>query len=195
MNNMNKWNNPLNIQSEETTACNCSNSGGLFVPNRQLSLIVSSLLFLFFSAFMIGYFCGKKTAIEEHQSNNYNASAAQSTQEITIADHHKEENNRVNINNSDSNSDIKQYYAQLIGFGTEKAAQSFVEKLALKGIETKVQKRTSKTAQGRISYWYQVVTVPYKDRNELSLLVDTIAKEENIKGAFIKTYYENKHIL
>jgi hypothetical protein len=79
------------------------------------------------------------------------------------------------------------YYAQLIGFGTEKAAQQFVKKLAGKGIESDVKKRTSKTAKGRTSYWYQVVTGTHTNKNELIALVDRIAKEENIKGAQIRT--------
>lgn len=80
-----------------------------------------------------------------------------------------------------------QYYAQLIGFGTEKAAYLFVKKLAEKGIETEVKKRTSKTAKGRISYWYQVVTINHADKDALIALVDRITKEENIKGAQIRT--------
>lgn len=79
------------------------------------------------------------------------------------------------------------YYAQLIGFGTEKAAYFFVKKLADKGIETEIKKRTSKTAKGRSSYWYQVVTSNHTDRDELVALVDKITKEENIKGAQIRS--------
>jgi len=79
------------------------------------------------------------------------------------------------------------YYAQLIGFGTEKAAYLFVKKLAEKGIETEVKKRMSKTAKGATSYWYQVVTVSHTDKDALIALVDRIAKEENIKGAQIRT--------
>jgi hypothetical protein len=77
------------------------------------------------------------------------------------------------------------YYAQLIGFGTEKAAHSFVQKLSKKGIDTEVKKRSSKTAKGNISYWYQVVTTVYTDKNRLTELVERIAKEENIKDATI----------
>ncbi len=75
------------------------------------------------------------------------------------------------------------YYAQLIGFGTEKAAQLFVKKLLAKGIETEVKKRVSKTVKGNTSYWYQVVTAQYTNKDDLLHLVDKLTKEENIKDA------------
>jgi len=78
------------------------------------------------------------------------------------------------------------YYAQLIGFGTEKAAHLFVKKLAAKGIETEIKKRVSKTVKGRTSYWYQVVTTTYTNKDDLSELVSRISKEENIKDASIR---------
>jgi hypothetical protein len=74
---------------------------------------------------------------------------------------------------------------QLIGFGTEKAAQKFVQKLALKNIETFVKKRISKTAKGRTVYWYQVVTPPYDNKETLTLLVNKLAKEERLSGIYI----------
>jgi cell division protein FtsN len=83
-------------------------------------------------------------------------------------------------------ADNKHYYAQLIGFGTEKAAQLFVNKLSIKGIETELKKRVSKTAKGRTSYWYQVVTTAYSNKDDLVALVDRLAKEENIKDACIR---------
>jgi hypothetical protein len=81
---------------------------------------------------------------------------------------------------------ITRYYAQLIGFGTEKAAQAFVKKLSAKGIETEVRQRASKTVKGRTSHWYQVVTCAYANKDELVKLVDRITKEENIKDASIR---------
>lgn len=93
-------------------------------------------------------------------------------------------------NNADDATSIGQqlthYYAQLIGFGTEKSAQLFVKKLATKGIETEIKKRVSKTAKGRTSYWYQVVTLSYSNKDELVELVNRITKEEKIKDANIR---------
>lgn len=80
----------------------------------------------------------------------------------------------------------RKYYAQLIGFGTEKAAQQFVKKLSLNGINTEVKKRISKTVKGRTSYWYQVVTAAYSDKNDLSRVVDRLVKEEKLRDVCIR---------
>lgn len=97
-----------------------------------------------------------------------------------------DENNIENIPTIDNIESKTFYYAQLIGFATEKAAQLFVNKLAAKGIETEIKKHSSKTAKGKISYWYQVITTAYSNKDELIQLVDKITKEENIKDAHIR---------
>jgi hypothetical protein len=84
-------------------------------------------------------------------------------------------------------TDTAQYYAQLIGFGTEKAAQQFAKRTADRGIVTAVKKRISKTAKGRISYWYQVVTTTYHNKNDLLSVVDRLSKEEKLKGVCIRS--------
>ena len=64
---MNKWEDSFRKISVENSGkgCPCSTNQGLFIPNRQLSFIVASLLLLFFSIFMAGYFLGKKKAVEQ----------------------------------------------------------------------------------------------------------------------------------
>jgi hypothetical protein len=90
------------------------------------------------------------------------------------------------LNDTVENIAEQRYYAQLIGFNTEKAAQLFVKKLSTKGIQTEVKKRASKTAKGHTSYWYQVVTTPYSNEEDLYVVVNRIIKEENIKGVSIR---------
>jgi hypothetical protein len=190
---------------------------GLFIPSRQLSFIVAGLLFLSFFIFMTGYFLGKKNVVEQFSEQVQQEAFADQVYTSVLASANIEENEQAEqaINQtllvaeadtmiaSDATeiahdvikqdiitqelSSSAQYYAQLIGFGTEKAAQLFVKKLSDKGIETEVKKRTSKTAKGRTSYWYQVVTVAHQNKDDLLALVDKIAKEENIKGAQIRT--------
>ena len=80
----------------------------------------------------------------------------------------------------------KRYYAQLIGFGTEKAAEQFVKKLSSNGIDTEVKKRVSKTVKGRTSYWYQVVTAAYHNKDDLSRVVDKLVKDEKLKDVCIR---------
>lgn len=217
---MNKWEDSF----KKNESCQCSRNDGLFVPNRQLSLIVAGLLFLAFSIFMTGYFLGKKNVVEQFSekiqqeafADQVYTSVLAATQDseqksvnnllvtdadiVDIASEIPAQSSSQNINEEivvAKNTEIEnttsqdastaRYYAQLIGFGTEKAAQLFVNKLAAKGIETEIKKRTSKTVKGRASYWYQVVTAAYSNKNDLVVLVDKIAKEENIKDASIRT--------
>lgn len=217
---MNKWEDSF----KKNENCQCLRNDGLFVPNRQLSLIVAGLLFLAFSIFMTGYFLGKKNVVEhfsekiqqeafadqvytavvtaeqENEQKSVNtllvtdADAVDMVSEIPTQSSNQNSNEEIVVaknteieNTTPQDISVARYYAQLIGFGTEKAAQLFVNKLAAKGIETEIKKRTSKTVKGRVSYWYQVVTAAYSNKNDLVVLVDKIAKEENIKDASIRT--------
>jgi hypothetical protein len=201
---MNKWEDTFK-KSEQS--CYCSSNQGLFVPNRQLSLIVAGMLFLAFCIFMTGYFLGKKNSVEQFTEKMHKEAFADQVYTTVLAsaqeqetaaevvetfqqpiEHlHDQEMIVADIENSHSEEiPSTLYYAQLIGFGTEKAAQLFVTKLASKGIDTEIKKRTSKTVKGRTSYWYQVVTPAYADKNELTEIVNRITKEENIKDANIR---------
>ncbi len=110
----------------------------------------------------------------------------------------KNENEVIEHGTATINSDIdkqtsivfisdQKYYAQLIGFGTEKAAELFVQRVASKGITTEIRKRTSKTAKGRTSYWYQVVTPAYPNKDDLSIVVNQLVKTEKLKDVCIRT--------
>jgi hypothetical protein len=208
---MNKWEDSFKKTSSEgngNKTCQCSSDQGLFVPNRQLSFIVALLFLLAFSIFMVGYFLGKKKMVEQFTTKVQQEAVADQiyTTMVTTAPFTQEQlttnttfvqdnvfsaelvSNNVEQENTDvvEKTSEQLYYAQLIGFGTEKAAQGFVKKLAAKNIETEIKRRVSKTAKGHTSYWYQVVTAPYADKNDLSAVVDKIVKEENIKGACIR---------
>jgi hypothetical protein len=195
--------------------CHCSNNQGLFVPNRQLSTVVAITLLLAFSIFMTGYFLGKRKAVEQFAQTMQQEAVADkiyTTMLLTSAEALAKEDRQADtlvmyaddtiiasatINQEmsetpivmpqDVSSDVpsQKYYAQLIGFGTEKAAQAFTKKLFAKGIETEVKKRSSKTVKGHTSYWYQVVTAQYAHKDDLLHLVDKLTKEENIKDARI----------
>jgi len=220
---MNKWEDSFKKTSSENNGnkmCHCSNDQGLFVPNRQLSIVVALLLLVAFSIFMAGYFLGKKKAVEQFAEKIHQEAFADQiyTTVLSAAQDQQSAHNNLLVTNIDDstllpesiNQDVvaveqgivitqsslqdasesiqqQRYYAQLIGFGTEKAAQLFVKKLSIKGIETEVKKRVSKTVKGHTSYWYQVVTATYSNKNDLSAVVDRLAKEENIKGACIRS--------
>jgi len=84
----------------------------------------------------------------------------------------------------DIKSDNK-YYAELIGFGTERAAQRFANKLLKDNISVSVKRRRSKSPRGRVIYWYQVITEKFSDRNDLIALVDDISVQERLKDVRI----------
>jgi len=76
-------------------------------------------------------------------------------------------------------------YAQLIGFGTAKAAQDYVRRLKKKGIPVFMQKRHSRSTKGRLVTWYQVVTEKFRDEEKLQALVARLEKEEKLQGISI----------
>ncbi len=79
------------------------------------------------------------------------------------------------------------YYAELIGYGTRKAAELFVQKMNKKSISVELKERKSVTAQGKKREWYQVVTGRHKNRENLERITDRLAREEKINGIRIVT--------
>src|SRR5437870_4523171 len=82
---MSKWEDSFNKTTKST--CYCSNDEGLFVPNRQLSIVVAGLLFLFFSCFMIGYFIGKRSAVEQFTQKMCQESFSDQIYTAVVASH------------------------------------------------------------------------------------------------------------
>ncbi len=54
-----------NFETITDKKCICSSVDGLFVPNRQLSLVVSVCIALLFFSFSAGYFLGGQQTTEE----------------------------------------------------------------------------------------------------------------------------------
>ncbi len=213
---MNEWEKDSSLRTTEHQ-CRCSNVNGLFVPNRQLSFVIAGLIFLVFSTFMAGYFFGQRYAAEHFTHQAYQDSFADqiysSMFSLSEFDRHEKDESTVpslvmedvsavkqeplahseERSNAENNQDVSlslssdRYYAQLIGFGTAKAAERFVRKLARKGIEVQSKKRVSKTAKGRTITWYQVVTPPYANKNDLETLVSILVKKEKLKDVRILT--------
>ncbi len=80
---------------------------------------------------------------------------------------------------------VTQYYAQLAGFGTAKAAQRWAQRLHQKGVPVFVKKRSSRSARGALISWYQVVTERFQDKTKLEELIATIKKEEKISDVHL----------
>ncbi len=78
-----------------------------------------------------------------------------------------------------------QYYAELVGFGTKIAAQKFADQLRKKKITVLVKNRHSKTARGRVTTWYQVVSETFSDKNDLMAFVDDVSARKRLKDVRI----------
>lgn len=84
-------------------------------------------------------------------------------------------------------NDGREYYAQLVGFSSERTAQQFVQKLAHRDITAHIKQRSSKTAKGRTVYWYQVITESFTNKTDLFTLVENIKRREKLHDVRIIT--------
>ncbi len=194
--------------------CVCLSLQGLFIPNRQLSLAVSGCIAMLFLSFMTGYFFGGQHAAQDfmhhvdHVSFNdqMSASLCALTKECTLVSAN-DESATQNTTDDDSFQECvhneidtvlpiqaqeikkieKRYYAQLIGFGTPQAAQRFAKKLESRNIPVQIKKHSSRTAKGKTINWYQVITLPHDDKQQLCDLVEAIQKTEKIQDIRIVT--------
>jgi len=100
------------------------------------------------------------------------------------------QNQGVLENKSDINDNFKQisntinpktkYYAQLIGFGSRKAAEQFVNKVQKKGYNVFIVPRKSKTSSGRIITWFQAITDKFDDESKLMDMANRIKMSERL---------------
>jgi hypothetical protein len=196
---MNKW----KASSKNNDACSCANSQGLCLSNRFISIALSGGLFLLCVTFTTGYFLGKKYSVEHYMQQTaqdlfvdtvYTSVASNAALEKSVSDGDMAEVVQDELLKVADELDVakdtdlgKKYYAELIGFGTENAAQQFVKKLSCKGIDVEMKKRTSTTARGKKRFWYQVVTMMYEDKTEMQKIIDRIVKEEKLRDVYIRT--------
>ena len=94
----------------------------------------------------------------------------------------------VSENQSIQDVPVKQgkQYAQLIGFGTKKAAQIFVARLKKQNIPVILKTNISKTASGKQKVWYQAITPTYNSYEELQEQIAKIKHLERIRDKDIK---------
>lgn len=213
--------------SAQPEACVCDGKQGLFLSNRHMSWALSTVLFLLFFVFMVGYFLGKKKIVDQlnHKidqesltdhvySSMYalydnkvqpgvldnaepgdEAAEGESEEQpleqtidtaaqvkVLEEDPKTEQSEVISVQN-----DGHEYFAQLVGFGNERAAQQFVKKLAQRDITAHIKQRPSRTAKGRIVYWYQVITESFTNKEELLTLVETIKRREKLHDVRIIT--------
>lgn len=217
----------MNSIKEENRAkenCACTTDRGLYIPQRQVSALVAATILAAATVFTTGYFYGKKEVIERisdvHEDEAFadqlytafnqgytkfapqesNQDDAQTPEPLMDGSSNKIMNASESTQPHDLIVPTEQnslYHAQLIGFGTERAAQQCAKKMEKKGFPVLVKTRhsvnyskgkdinnASSYVQKKIS-WYQVVTKSYKNRAELEQLVDRITKEEKLIGVNI----------
>lgn len=148
----------------------------LYLTNRQVSWLTASIVILAFFIFIAGYVLGQRKALEEYSSAGkgiFSSSYAQGNGNKNLLD----EELSASLNHEGKS---KQYYAQLIGFGTLRAADKFAERLQQKNFPVKVVEKHSKTAQGKKIIWYQVVTENFDKRDDLIVFTQKIEKEERL---------------
>ncbi len=185
------------------------NKDGLFIPTRQVAAYTSLALSVLGAVFMSGYFFGKKHMADEFvlkvehdsfadqisaslcalydqelESDFLQQDTAIHSESPLMAHQELKADSAVEVDrNGVENPEVStSYYAQLIGYGTQKAAEQFAQKQKAKGICVSVKTRESQTAQGKKTTWYQVVTEPFADRQALDQLAQRIARDEKIEG-------------
>lgn len=180
--------------------------------SRQLSFCVAGLMAFSFFIFIAGYFLGQKKVLEQfsHKLEQDSLADKFSSSMYTLYDIKQDdslelsEGEETEICDGQEEAEVapspkvvaqqdvvqepsKQYYAELVGFGSLSAAQTFAQRLEKKGIMVAVKKRMSKTARGKQIAWYQVVTNTYDSHQNLMSLVDLIKRDERIRDVRIVT--------
>lgn len=214
------------------------NPDHIVLTKRQVSMIMASLLLFCLFVFIVGFFLGKRTIIEDFsskvsketlhdqvdflltmqslqssQEDAYQSSASQSASAQATMDTQKNDIHQITLSQMpvtseytaqekldvvvavplpSSKDSIEQegqqtpLYAQLIGFGTKKAAQAFVARLKKHGIPVVLKTMMSKTASGKQRTWYQAITPTYYSLPELNAYVAKIKQLEHIRSNDIK---------
>jgi hypothetical protein len=160
-------------------------NSALYLSNRQVSWLIASLILLSFFIFIAGYFLGQRKAVD-HQIELVALQGMAPVRENPVDDPIAGMS-QSDIISTDEFSPEQLYKAQLIGFGTMRAAHQFADRLQQKNLPVRVQERHSKTAQGKEVIWYQVTTELFNDKKELMAFVEKIKKEERLKDIRIVT--------
>lgn len=186
-------------------SCPCQDTTVLALNRTSVSRMVAGGTLVCFFIFVTGYFWGKKHATEDFMSAvneealvdkmqvalntltpmSSQVDAVADTNEETVAVAEQETEVLQPEQSSQPSEEVvpsgKLYIAQLIGFGSENNAKQFVKKLARRGVtDVVVSAKTSRMSGGRKRTWYQVVTKPFADHQQVVALVDRIKEIEKL---------------
>jgi hypothetical protein len=186
------------------------NSNGFFITKRQASAFTTITLLLLVGALIVGYFWGQKSAIKEFTNKvmedsfadqvshsfysltggssekNDEGADLQSNSELQKIEQDGENEPNAQAQSEDQRvKPIKTFYAELVGFGSMKAANQFVNKMQKKGYNILIRQRISKTSRGKKVSWYQAVTQNFDDMSKLKDLIERIKSSEKLYGVKI----------
>ncbi|OGB97101.1 hypothetical protein A3F06_04225 [candidate division TM6 bacterium RIFCSPHIGHO2_12_FULL_36_22] len=187
----------------------------LVLETRQASWLIAGLLFLGVLIFISGYMIGKRKAMQELAHTVINDSFIDQAQHslysmygqspVTEEDKQQEPTEDaltslmgpkdeqadalevVTVKQEEPKKSTELYWAQLVGFGSEKQAENFVKRVTSLGINVILKKRVSKNNKGKTVTWYQIITPDYDSRQELDRIVSIVKRAENLKDILIKT--------
>lgn len=197
-------------ENKEKGPCLCMNTKGLFLHNRQVHCLMAGVCLTVLAIGGAAYFSGKRSVLLQHiQAIEYVAhedgvvegqtllASFPGQAGMPIDTCHNQDavtdntfEQQVDIVNPVVQPDFlsespEHYYAELVGFGSFKAATQCAERMQAHGFLVQVKKRMSKTARGKTIAWYQIITPLYDDKDSLSQQVTRIAKQERLKGVRI----------
>ncbi len=216
---------------------NSFTSDQIVLTKRQASMTMASILLFCLFVFIVGFFLGKRSSIDEFSQKVSNDSLHDqidfllTTQSLQTSATEEElgsfdnvpqefsarsfdepferaiitqlqetpvsaivtpqpELNDVLVSKDAQDSPVAQpQYAQLIGFGTKKAAQMFVARLKKYNVPVILKTVISKTAAGKERVWYQAITPTYQSAQELQGQIAKVKRLEHIRDKDIKIVY------
>lgn len=196
------------MQNTSEKQCNCHCGDQLVIDRKTISRLTALLFLIIFFTFVTGYFWGKRHAVAtfshkieqesfadkiyyntsllyEHKMPAMSSEARADSSDIaniakTVEINTVEKAKEQETITQPVKSSAKWYQAQVFG-GTHSAAQQCCERLQRKGVPVLMVKRSSKTPKGKTITWYQVVTEPFNDQQELSIVLDAIKLQEKIR--------------
>ncbi len=131
---------------------------------------------------------GGNSSGEENEEGDSDSEYDEDQQENDDEDMIKSEieNQKITENSIVADNAQTKYVAELIGFGSESAANQFAKKVQKKGYNVHIRQRKSIMPRNKsVRYWYQIVTDEYSDKSKLEDLVEKLKITENLNGVKI----------
>lgn len=201
-----------NDDNENKSKCGCCGRGWSFLSHYRVGCVLACLGACVCAIFIVGYFLGQHAAVEQFSvkmaqdslSDRINASlitlydskagqeiaqdddqeSAEASQEAVAVAENEQKDQRNTLAAPVAKS---RYYAQIAGFGNEKAARSFVQRMKDKNIHVMVKPRHTKNGRGKQVTWYQIVSETFDSRQTVDALADTLRRQEHINTVRVIT--------